>query len=109
MSSVVGNLEREKKRAAIRTQLHPLIRDRQFREDCREFVRALRYLRVRNDELRTLHFISRLRTVLRHTTHTRQTVSRVAMNASRQQRRRRGNRGKQLGRSNKGKRSTPPR
>ena len=96
-------MEREKKRAAIRTQLHR-IRDPQFREDCREFVRAIRYLRIRNDELRTLHFISRLQNVLlRQAVVDARYRNRMILNV--QRRRRRGNLAGKV--SSKGK--APPR
>ncbi|CAJ1961601.1 unnamed protein product [Cylindrotheca closterium] len=90
MSPAVGNMELEKKRSAIRTQLHRL-RDRQFGDECREFIRAIRYLRLRNDELRTLDFLARLQTALQRVSNegSISEIHRMAMIAVQQRRRQR--------------------
>lgn len=100
--------ELEKKRSAIRTQLRR-IRDSGFRRDCREFIRAIRYLRLRNDEVRTLDFLSRLQTALNRASNDAQ-MNRLTLAVPQQQQRRRMRRApgsKAI--SSRNKKRSPPR
>mmetsp|Transcript_38280 Transcript_38280/g.92611 ORF Transcript_38280/g.92611 Transcript_38280/m.92611 type:complete len:107 (-) Transcript_38280:169-489(-) len=105
MSSDAGNLELEKKRSAIRTQLHRM-RGRRFNLECREFIRAIRYMRLRNDELRSLHFLSRLQRALQRVSNDdRGQINRMTLTVQQQRRRRAA--GNTLLGSRKKKRSPP--
>mmetsp|Transcript_23560 Transcript_23560/g.65387 ORF Transcript_23560/g.65387 Transcript_23560/m.65387 type:complete len:90 (-) Transcript_23560:289-558(-) len=50
---------REKKRSRIRQELHRMS-DREFRRRCADHIRAIRYLRLRNQELHFLHAFLRM-------------------------------------------------
>mmetsp|Transcript_658 Transcript_658/g.1387 ORF Transcript_658/g.1387 Transcript_658/m.1387 type:complete len:90 (+) Transcript_658:291-560(+) len=50
---------REKKRSRIRQELHRMS-DREFRRRCADHIRAIRYLRLRNQELQFLHAFLRM-------------------------------------------------
>ncbi|KAG7348458.1 hypothetical protein IV203_017163 [Nitzschia inconspicua] len=54
----------EKKRNRIRQQLHRGMNDRAFRQRVASHIRAIRYLRLRNQELSLLDSLVRLHTLL---------------------------------------------
>jgi hypothetical protein len=58
------NRSREQKLSLIRSHLHR-IRDRRFQRECADLIRAIRYLRLRNQELATLDFLVRLQDSIR--------------------------------------------
>mmetsp|Transcript_13761 Transcript_13761/g.34575 ORF Transcript_13761/g.34575 Transcript_13761/m.34575 type:complete len:90 (+) Transcript_13761:282-551(+) len=55
---------REKKRSRIRQELNRMS-DREFRRRCADHIRAIRYLRLRNQELRFLHSFLRMQRLVR--------------------------------------------
>ena len=56
--SLKSNRRREKKRSLIRRQLY------QHRRECAELIRAIRYMRLRNEEVAMLQFLRRLQSCI---------------------------------------------
>lgn len=58
-----NSFDREKKRTRIRQELHQMS-DREFRRRCADHIRAIRYLRLRNQELTFLDSFLRMQRIV---------------------------------------------
>eukprot|EP00339_Tiarina_fusa_P007131 CAMPEP_0117042032 /NCGR_PEP_ID=MMETSP0472-20121206/29301_1 /TAXON_ID=693140 ORGANISM="Tiarina fusus, Strain LIS" /NCGR_SAMPLE_ID=MMETSP0472 /ASSEMBLY_ACC=CAM_ASM_000603 /LENGTH=83 /DNA_ID=CAMNT_0004753173 /DNA_START=221 /DNA_END=472 /DNA_ORIENTATION=+ len=64
MTTIKTRRQREKKRSLIRQQLHQL-NNGDFRRSCADLIRAIRYMRLRNQELGMLNLLVRLQRCIR--------------------------------------------
>jgi hypothetical protein len=69
--TIKNQSNREKKRSLLRQQLHRMT-DRNFRRQSADLIRAIRYLRLRNQEIAMVNLLLRLQICLRERSRSKQ-------------------------------------